>query len=298
MFPLSLGLLLLCAAGAAEAHGMAGAAAGWTLNAWVIVPLGLMGLLLSIGSLRLLWRSGHGMARLRRRIGLLALGWASLVAALASPLAAAGHLSFSAHMLQHEVLMLLAAPLLVLGRPVAVLFWGLPEAGRRALAALLRWPLLRRLGRALTQPLAATLLQAAVLWLWHAPRLFGYALDVPGWHAAQHLSFFLGALLFWIAMFDRCGASLAGRSLAALCLFATSLVSGALGALMALSESPWYAGYARLGLTPFGLSPAEDQQLAGLLMWVPGGLVHAAAALALLGAALRRPMEAVRAALA
>ena len=72
-----------------------------------------------------------------------------------------------------------------------------------------------------------------------------------------------------------------------LCLFATSAISGALGALMAFSESPWYAGYAAVGMTPAGLTPAEDQQIAGLLMWIPGGLVHAGAALALVGAALR-----------
>jgi cytochrome c oxidase assembly factor CtaG len=56
---------------------------------------------------------------------------------------------------------------------------------------------------------------------------------------------------------------------------------------MALSSSPWYAGYAGLGMAPFGLTPAEDQQLAGLLMWIPGGLVHAVAALVLLARSLR-----------
>lgn len=69
--------------------------------------------------------------------------------------------------------------------------------------------------------------------------------------------------------------------LAALCMFATSVISGALGALMAFAQSPWYVGYARLGAAPFGLTPAEDQQVAGLIMWVPGGLVHLAAALVL-----------------
>ena len=57
--------------------------------------------------------------------------------------------------------------------------------------------------------------------------------------------------------------------------------------MMALAQSPWYTGYASLGMTPMGLSPIEDQQLAGMLMWVPGGMVHAAAALAVIGAALR-----------
>jgi len=96
-----------------------------------------------------------------------------------------------------------------------------------------------------------------------------------GWHAAQHLSFLVSALLFWTAMLGRRTAP----ALAALCLVATSIVSGALGALMAFATSPWYAGYARLGMAPFGLTPAEDQQVAGLIMWVPGGLVHAGAAL-------------------
>lgn len=67
----------------------------------------------------------------------------------------------------------------------------------------------------------------------------------------------------------------------------TSIVGGALGALMALSSSPWYAGYAAMGMMPLGLTPTEDQQLAGLIMWVPGGLVHAAAALVVLGRYLR-----------
>ncbi|MDB5816511.1 MAG: hypothetical protein JWQ11_151, partial [Rhizobacter sp.] len=98
------------------------------------------------------------------------------------------------------------------------------------------------------------------------------------------LSFLVSALLFWTAMLHRTAGhsmSSATRGVAALCLFATSIVSGALGALMAISQSPWYDGYARLGMTPFGLTPAEDQQVAGLLMWIPGGLVHALVALAL-----------------
>lgn len=111
------------------------------------------------------------------------------------------------------------------------------------------------------------------------------ALADAGWHAVQHLSFLLSALLFWTAMLR--GHDHARRGVAILCLFATSMISGALGALMALSASPWYKGYADLGMAPFGLTPAEDQQIAGLLMWVPGGMVHAAAALMLMRSVLR-----------
>ena len=82
------------------------------------------------------------------------------------------------------------------------------------------------------------------------------------------------------------------RALAALCLFVTSVVGAALGALMALSASPWYAAYAAMTMMPFGLTPEQDQQLAGLIMWVPGGMVHAGAALVLVHAMLRRDRDA------
>ncbi|MGG5890826.1 cytochrome c oxidase assembly protein [Falsiroseomonas sp. HC035] len=273
----------------------------WTFEPWVVLPLAVGGALAALGGLRLARRaSPRGLVALRRRLAMLALGWAVLAVALVSPLAAAGHVSFSAHMLQHEVVMLLAAPALVLGRPLGVIAWGLPGAARAGFAGMLRSPPVRRLRLAATAAVAATLAQAAVLWLWHAPLLFELALRHPAWHAAQHLSFLLAGLAFWAAMLRRCPPTLAGRGLAALCLLATSIVSGALGALMAISASPWYATYARLGLTPQGLTsqgltPAEDQQLAGLLMWVPGGLVHAGAALVLLGLALRPGTEAVHA---
>jgi cytochrome c oxidase assembly factor CtaG len=130
----------------------------------------------------------------------------------------------------------------------------------------------------LTGAVTATILQAAALWLWHAPALFDCALASEGWHVAQHLSFLVCSLLFWTAMLHR--RTPAG--IAALCLVGTAIISGALGALMAFATSPWYAGYASLSMAPFGLTPAEDQQLAGLLMWVPGSLVHAGAALALM----------------
>jgi cytochrome c oxidase assembly factor CtaG len=99
-------------------------------------------------------------------------------------------------------------------------------------------------------------------------------LRTESWHILQHLCFVGSALLFWWAMLHR-----ANEALAAMCLFATSTIGGALGALMALSNSPWYSSYAAMGLTPFGLSPAEDQQFAGLIMWIPGGLFHLGAAL-------------------
>jgi cytochrome c oxidase assembly factor CtaG len=73
-----------------------------------------------------------------------------------------------------------------------------------------------------------------------------------------------------------------GYLLSAACLFLTTLAEGALGALMALSQSPWYADYAAMGVTGIGIDPTTDQQLAGLIMWIPGGLLHGGVALLLL----------------
>ena len=275
----------LLAADPAAAHGARAIAGfGWTWDLPVTLPLGLAVAAFGWGWLRLHRRSTAGAPGLRRRALAFAGGWCVLAVAMVSPLHQAGEHSFTAHMLEHELLMLAAAPLLVLSRPLSVMIWAFPKDGRAALGSVGRWPVLAGAWRALSQPVTATLLQAAALWLWHTPGLFDVALANDGWHVVQHLSFLASALLFWNAVLYRRPRN---HGLSALCLFATSVVTGALGALMAFSQSPWYAGYRQLGMAPLGLSPLEDQQLAGMVMWVPGGLVHAGAALAAVSAALK-----------
>lgn len=259
-----------------------------TWDPWIIAPLAVFSLLFTVGWRRLAARSNLRPVW-RQRAWLYAIGMATLGAALISPLHEAGERSFALHMTEHEIIMLLAAPLLVLAEPMVILLWAFPLPARRALGGVSSAAPVARAWAWLTGPVTATLLQAAALWLWHAPALFDLALAHEGWNAAQHLSFLASALLFWTAMLGRRGRAghAAQRGVAALCLFATSVVSGALGALMAFSESPWYRGYSALGMAPFGLSPAEDQQIAGLIMWIPGGLVHAVAALVLVRGLLR-----------
>lgn len=268
---------------------------GWTWDPTITVPLIVSLLIFTIGWARLLSRSGHGMAGLRRRGAWFAAGWTILTLALVSPLHEGGERSFALHMTEHELLMLVAAPMLVLSRPLAILLWAWPTPVRRAMGRLIGLLAIEAGWRGITGPITTTLLQAAALWLWHVPMLFDRALAGDGWHAAQHLCFIVTALLFWTAMIGTSAARATGdRAIAVMCLFATSIVSSALGALMAISTSPWYQGYAQLGMAPFGLTPSEDQQLAGLIMWVPGGLVHAVAALVVMRTILRRqPVEAV-----
>ncbi len=267
--------VLIVAPGAAVAHaGQEHGPPGWTLGPWVTIPLALALLIFVVGQRRLARRSNIA----RPRPWLFVVGWLVLALSLISPLHEGGERSFTLHMVEHELIMLVATFLLAASHAGGVLAWGLPATLRKTLGGSWKAPL-TALWRMLTEPVTATVIQAAVMWLWHAPALFDRALESPGWHAAQHISFIAGSLLFWVAMLSpRRG----GYLLSAACLFLTSLVEGALGALMSLSESPWYSAYAAMGVSGIGLDPTTDQQLAGLLMWIPGGLVHGAAAIALL----------------
>jgi putative membrane protein len=269
-----LALAALFVAGPALAHGAREGALGWTLDPLLTVPLSLSLLIYLVGWARLSRRASTPV-----RPTLFLGGWIVLTLALTSPLHEAGERSFTMHMIEHELIMLVATLLLAASRAGAVLAWGLPRALRQSLAGSWKSPL-QSLWRRLTEPVTATAIQAAVMWAWHAPILFDRALDSFGWHIAQHACFFLSSLLFWWAMLHPRGRG-SGYGVSAACLFATSLIGGALGALMSLSSSPWYSDYAAMGMTGIGLDPINDQRLAGLIMWIPGGLVHGVAAMVL-----------------
>jgi cytochrome c oxidase assembly factor CtaG len=245
---------------------------GWTWDPMLMVPLGLALMIYLAGWVRLSRRASAPV-----RPGLFFSGWVVLALALTSPLHEAGERSFTMHMIEHELIMLVAALLLAGSGACGALAWGLPRPVRLALGGSWKSPL-QSLWRRLTEPITATIVQGAIMWVWHAPPLFDRALDGFGWHILQHACFLVSALLFWWAMLHPRGGS-RGYGLSAACLFATSLIGGALGALMSLSSSPWYADYAAMGMTGIGLDPVEDQRLAGLIMWIPGGLVHGMAAL-------------------
>jgi putative membrane protein len=250
---------------------------------WMLAAFLLAVGIYAVGALRLHRRAQRGRPELARQARFFALGCLLLAGATLSPLHQLGGRSFTAHMAEHELIMLAAAPLLVWSRPLGVMLWAFPQGARQGLAALPRNAAIGGLWRVLTEPVLATVLQAAALWLWHLPSLFDLALKSEAWHAAQHLCFFVSALFFWSAMLSPRRSPWTTAAL----LFATSMITGALGAFMALSESPWYGPYAALGLAAFGLTPAQDQQLAGVLMWVPGGLFHAVVAVCILAPALR-----------
>jgi cytochrome c oxidase assembly factor CtaG len=252
----------------------------WSFDPVVLCALAASLALYASGLRRLQSRSGTAARALRRRHGIAFLGgWSILVVALVSPLDTLGAALFSAHMVQHELLMIVAAPLLVLGRPLAVWMWALPADWRIDAGVAVRWRPVRVAWRCITAPLAAWLLHAAALWCWHAPQLFQAALIHPWAHTLQHTSFLASALLFWWTIFGRRAGSEAGAP-AMLSLFTTMVHTGALGALLALAPGLWYPLYVE-PTTALGFDPLQDQQMGGLVMWVPGGIAYLVSALAI-----------------
>jgi putative membrane protein len=243
--------------------------AAWSLEPGVVVGLGVMAWLYLSG-VRRLWRnagSGHGVRRSEAL--LFGLGWASLVVALVSPLHRLGEALFSAHMAQHELLMVVAAPLLVLGRPIVALLWSVPLPWRRAAGNISAGSSVQRTWHLLTLPAVAWTVHAVAIWLWHVPALFEATLDSDLIHTAQHLSFLGSALLFWWSLL-RVREGRLGRPAAILYLFTTALHTSLLGVLLTFSDRVWYPLY-QSSTAPWGFTPLEDQQLAGLICGFPPG---------------------------
>jgi putative membrane protein len=175
--------------------------------------------------------------------------------------------------------MLVAAPLMVLGKPMVAFLKALPSGAAQRLVAMTRRSGIERFWSALVNPFVAWVVHLIVLWTWHVPYLYHAAIDNEFIHALQHISFLGSALLFWWAVLGGPQRAL-GYGAAVLYMFTTAVHSGLLGALIALATRIWYPAY--LGRTEaWGLTPLEDQQIGGIIMWVPACTVYLAAGLVL-----------------
>lgn len=250
----------------------------WTFEPWEIGSLVFNAGLYAVGLLRLWKRAGVGRGVRVAEAAAFFSGLIAIAVALVSPLDALGESLFSAHMLEHELLMMVAAPLLVLGRPLAAWVCAIPEGWRRGIGGFFHRPAWRRPWLVFTGVWCAWLLHALALWLWHIPAFFEAALENDAVHALQHICFLGTALLFWWSVLR--GATRRARGLALLSLFTTMVHTGILGALLTFSNKVWYRNYA-LGSPTWGLTALEDQQLGGIIMWVPAGLIYVACGLLL-----------------
>lgn len=251
----------------------------WT--AWSLDPLVLVGLAL------LPWLYVRGRLGSSRRVAAwrewcLVGAMAALVLALVSPLDALAGALASAHMAQHVLLTLVAAPLLVLAGPWAAVVRGTPAEARRAVArARVRLRLTRRTTRVLRNPAVVWLLYAGNLWFWHGSGPYVAALQHDVVHAVEHAAFLGTGLLFWTVTVDTLRREHTSPGLGLLMQFLAAMQGVFLSALLVFAETAWYPPYAETA-GAWGLTAVADQQVAGLVLWLPGGLVHLAAGLTLL----------------
>lgn len=231
----------------------------------VLVTLAVYG----VGVTRLWRRAGLGQGvRVRQAVG-FACGCAALVIAFSPALHELSERRLFGHMLQHELMMVVAAPFIAWSSPLVAFLWALPDGARRTVAASFVPNAANPVWRAVTAPWSVFLQYGAALWVWHMPAAYAFAMEHAWAHGLEHLCFLVTACLFWWGI--AYGSQGRGRYGAAVVyVFVTGVHGGVLGALLTVAPRVWYRPYLLQG-TP-GLSALEDQQLAGLLMWIPSSI--------------------------
>lgn len=243
----------------------------WRFDPWVVASLVLAGIAYLRG-----WRPPDG----RRRAAAFVSGSIVVALAVLSPVEAAADTLLSAHMVQHLLLTIVAAPLLAVSAPGAALLRGTPVSIRRRFVAVRRSVGLGvgRL-RHLRHPVVRWLLFVVVFWSWHASAWYSAAVEHPVVHVAEHATFLGAAVLVWATIVGHPSVRLPAI-LGVVAVFGLALQSVFLSALLTFSRAPWYEPYADPP-PAWGLDALTDQHLAGLIMWVPSGLFHTAVGIAL-----------------
>ncbi len=250
----------------------------WSLAPAVLLPLLLVFAFYSRGLLAL---QTCGKSPLRWQMLCAAAGWLVLVVALISPLCRLAATLVSAHMVQHMLLVAVAPPLLVLAAPLPVLRASLPQDWQMGLSALAA--ALSGWGSHLGGSLAAGAAYGAAIWLWHVPVLYQAVLLDPLLHTLAYVVLIAISLLFWASIVTPGARDSHGHGASMVSLLATLMHTGLLGALLTFTTTPWYPVLSvNAGL--WGVSPLADQQLAGLVMWMPMGMIYLVASLIAAGA--------------
>jgi cytochrome c oxidase assembly factor CtaG len=259
--------------------------ASWNWRSEVTLVVALMGALFASGWWRL--RERGSRTATRWRLALYLGGLATVCLALMSPIDGLASVLFLVHMVQHELLTMVAAPLLLLANPLAAFLWALPRRPRHWVGRLLtRGALLRRGLWAVTWMPVAWLVFVVNLWAWHHPAAYQAALRSDLIHDLEHLAFFGTALLFWWPVINP-APRVRGHIHYGLRILYVFLAAGQdtlLAGLIGLADRvlyPYYTAAPRL----WGLSPLDDQAWGGAIMWVTGSTIYTTAVLLLVAKA-------------
>jgi len=248
------------------------------LLSWAVDPTILTGLVLAAAIYGLAWRRIQLTGRRTVPLGYpLAyyLGLFSIAFALLGPFDVYNQESLLMHMSQHLLLLQIAPPLIWLGRPVQLILQAVsPQRSGPVLRVALRRQSVRALLTFVSHPLVAFLAFNFAVIFWHVPKMYDLALSHQTVHELEHICFLVGGLLYWWAIVEpvprhhklRTGFALGS-------IFLSMLVAEALGAILTLDGSVIYPFYNQTRPL-WGLSQLDDQQYAGLLMWVGGGLLY------------------------
>lgn len=267
----------------AHSDGPPTLARAWSISWWFLLPAAALLGAYMLGLARVWRRAGAGRGVSLLELTAFIFGTLALFAAAVWPLDAFGEWSLAAHMAQHMLLLAFVPPLLLAGQPLAVIAHALP---RRAARRLHRWlrPLHVRATAALA---AASAAQLAVMGLWHLPAATAAALGHDGVHWLMHGSFLLAGFWFWAALWHRVRDPAAGVGPALVAIVAVMMPMGFIGALLTFSRRVLYPVYIDR-TAALGLDVLTDQQLAGLIMWVPASLPYLIGGLWLMQQGLRR----------
>ncbi|HVA92011.1 MAG TPA: cytochrome c oxidase assembly protein [Chloroflexota bacterium] len=264
------------------------------LTAWSFDPNVVLGVVVTAliygAGLRELSRRG----RLRRSVAsrhvvFFSLGLAAVVLALESPIDGLSDRLLYAHMIQHLLLLLIAPPLLLLGKPIPVLVVGAPRPLVRWLArGHARTPWFRGVVRLLTSPWFAWPAYVGNMLAWHLPSAYDAALRNDGVHHLEHLCFLISGILFWWVIIQPYpGRPRLAYGWRVLFILLAMAPDTALGMLFILDANPLYPFYAALPRM-WGISVLDDQALAGNLMMIGGDVVMICAAIPLFAGMMER----------
>ena len=244
--------------------------ARWTFDPWLVTGIAIAALLYARGTRGLVGRTGFPAWR----PCCFGLGLLVIFVALASPIDPLGHLLLSVHMVQHWLLLMVAAPLLLLGAPGIPVLRGLPRVVRReALGPFLASPGIRRAFSFLVHPVTGVVAFTLATWVWHAPRLYQWALESTVVHRLEHATFLAGAMLLWWPIIAPWPWRRRWHEIALVaCLLAADLQGTIFSAILTFSRSVLYPSYAATSPAA-GFDPLRDQHTAGAFMWTAGQVV-------------------------